>query len=167
RMNATTADYEQQQKTLVAIEEGVKEIHQGVNRMRKAQKQINDLVDLIDDKPNLKAVADSGRAVAKRIKLWEENVIQPKSQSNDDVINFENKLSADYMFLKGEVDVNTPYVTAGQTSRLTELGTMWQPLKTTMNKLVQDDIARFNAQCRQLQLEKITVPDVAASVPKP
>ena len=166
RLTATAADYEQQQKTLMGIEDGVKEIHLGVNRMRKAQKQINDLVDLIDDKPNLKAVADSGRAVSKRIKLWEEKVIQPKSQSNDDVINFENKLSADYVFLKGEVDVNTPYVTAGQKERLTELNAIWQPLKTDMNSLIQNDIARFNNQCRQAQLDKITVPDVAATVPK-
>ncbi len=167
RINATAADYEQQQKTLLGIEQGVKEIHQGVNRMRKAQKQINDLVDLIDDKPNLKAVADSGRAVAKRIKLWEEKVIQPRSQSNDDVINFENKLSADYIFLKGETDTNIPYVTAGQKERLSELNAIWQPLKTDMNALIQNDISRFNAQCRQLQLEKITVLDVAVSPPKP
>jgi len=166
RITATAADYAQQQKTLMAIEEGVKEIHLGVNRMRKAQKQINDLVDLIDDKPNLKAVADSGRAVAKKIKLWEEKVIQPKSQSNDDVINFENKLSADYIFLKGETDTNIPYVTAGQQERLTELNAIWQPLKTDMNLLIQNDIARFNALCRQLQVEKITVPDVAISMPK-
>ncbi|ADB37612.1 WD40/YVTN/BNR-like repeat-containing protein [Spirosoma linguale] len=166
RLNTTPADYEQQQKTLIGIEDGVKEIHLGVNRMRKAQKQINDLVDLIDDKPNLKAVADSGRALAKKIKLWEEKVIQPKSQSNDDVINFENKLSADYIFLKGELDVNTPYVTAGQKERLSELNAIWQPLKTDMNMLIQNDIARFNNQCRQAQLEKVTVPDVAVSTPK-
>ncbi|WP_332367927.1 hypothetical protein [Spirosoma telluris] len=166
RINAMAADYEQQQKTLMAIEEGVKEIHQGVNRMRKAQKQINDLVDLIDDKPNLKAVADSGRAVAKKIKLWEEKVIQPKSKSNDDVINFENKLSADYIFLKGELDVNIPSVTAGQQERLSELNATWQPLKTDMDRLIQDDISRFNNQCRQAQLDKITVPDVAVSTPK-
>ncbi len=167
RINATEAEYAQQQKTLIGIEDGVKEIHQGVNRMRKAQKQINDLVDLIDDKPNLKAVADSGRAVSKRIKAWEEKVIQPRSQSNDDVINFENKLSADYIFLKGETDTNIPYTTAGQQERLSELNAIWQPLKTDMNTLIQNDIARFNNQCRQAQLEKITVPDVAASVPKP
>lgn len=166
RINATTADYEQQQKTLMAIEEGVKEIHQGVNRMRKAQKQINDLVDLIDDKPNLRAVADSGRAVAKKIKLWEEKAIQPKSKSNDDVINFENKLSADYIFLKGELDVNMPFVTAGQQERLSELNAIWQPLKTDMTMLIQNDISRFNTQCRQAQLDKITVPDVMASTPK-
>lgn len=167
RIKATEADYAEQQKTLMGIEEGVKEIHLGVNRMRKAQKQINDLVDLIDDNPNLKALADSGRAVSKRIKRWEEKVIQPKSQSNDDVINFENKLSADYIFLKGETDTNIPYVTAGQKERLTELNAIWQPLKADMNAIIQQDIARFNAQCRQLQLEKITVPDVAAALPKP
>ncbi len=167
RINATAADYEEQQKTLISIEQGVKEIHNGVNRMRKAQKQINELVDLIDDNPNLKMVADSGRVVAKRIKLWEEKVIQPKSQSNDDVINFENKLSADYIFLKGETDTNLPSVTAGQKERLSELNAIWQPLKNDMNDLIQRDIARFNTQCRQAQLEKITVPDRMDTVPKP
>lgn len=167
RIKATDADYAEQQKTLVGVEDGVKEIHQGVNRMRKAQKQINDLVNLIDDKPSLKAVADSGRAVSKRIKLWEEKVIQPKSESNDDVINFENKLSADYIFLKGEMDTNIPYVTAGQKERLSELNALWQPLKAGMETLIQNDIARFNTQCRQAQLEKITLPDVAVSTPKP
>ncbi|AUD03624.1 WD40/YVTN/BNR-like repeat-containing protein [Spirosoma pollinicola] len=166
RINTPATEYEQQQKTLMGIEEGVKEIHLGVNRMRKAQKQINDLVDLIDDKPNLKAVADSGRALAKKIKLWEEKVIQPKSKSNDDVINFENKLSADYIFLKGELDVNTPTVTDGQQERLSELNAIWQPLKTDMNMLIQTDISRFNTQCRQAQLDKITLPDVGLSTPK-
>ena len=166
RINATAADYEEQQKTLISIEQGVKEIHNGVNRMRKAQKQINELVELIDDNPNLKMVADSGRAVAKRIKLWEEKVIQPKSQSNDDVINFENKLSADYIFLKGETDTNLPSVTAGQKERLSELNAIWQPLKNDMNDLIQRDITRFNAQCRQAQLEKITVPDRVSTAPK-
>ncbi|MEZ0487290.1 WD40/YVTN/BNR-like repeat-containing protein [Fibrella aquatica] len=166
RLSYTLAEYEQQQKTLIGIEEGVKAIHQGVNRMRKAQKQINDLVDLIDDNPNLKSLADSGRVVAKKIKVWEEKVIQPKSQSNDDVINFENKLSADYIFLKGEMDVNTPYVTAGQQERLSELNALWQPLQAQMNALIQNDITRFNTQCRQLQIEKITVPDVVTIVPK-
>lgn len=166
RINVPAADYEQQQQTLLGIEEGVREIHQGVNRLRKAQKQINDLVDLIDDKPNFKAVADSGRALAKKIRLWEEKVIQPKSKSNDDVINFENKLSADYIFLKGQVDVNTPGVTAGQQERLAELNALWQELKTAMSRLIESDINRFNTQCRQAQLDKITIPDSGVSTLK-
>ena len=167
RLLATAADYEAQQKTLTAIEDGVKEIHQGVNRMRKAQQQLNELLGLLEDQASMKAVADTGKVVVKKIRAWEARVIQPKSESNDDVINFENKLSADYIFLKGELDVNTPYVTAGQQERLGELDAQWQTLRTEMNRLVEGDIARFNALCRQKQLEKITLPDAPeAAKPK-
>jgi len=167
RLQATPADYEAQQKTMIAIEDGVKEIHQGVNRMRKAQKQLSELIDVLEDQDALKSVADSGKALQKKLKAWEAKVIQPKSESNDDVINFENKLSADYIFLKGELDVNTPYVTTGQQERLSELNAQWQALRTEMNKLVEGDLARFNALCRQKQLEKITLPPaVEAANPK-
>lgn len=158
RIQASAAEYEAQQETLTAIENGVREIHQGVNQMRKVQKQISDLLELTASNTALKTVNDTGKDILKKIKAWEEKVIQPRSQSNDDVINFENKLSADYIFLKGQLDVNIPQVTAGQRQRLSELNALWQPLKTEMQGLIQNDVAKFNALCRQMQMEKITVP---------
>ena len=88
---------------------------------------------------------------------WEEKLVQPKSQSNDDVINFLNKLSADYIFLRGEMDNNLPAVTTGQKKRLAELNAQWQPLKTEYGQL-QQKVADFNALCRKANVEKITVP---------
>jgi hypothetical protein len=42
--------------------------------------------------------------------MWEEQLIQSKSQSYDDVINFVNKLSANYIFVHGEAGGIIPYV---------------------------------------------------------
>jgi hypothetical protein len=66
RINVPAAEYEQQQKTLIGIEEGVSEIHQGRQSNAQSQQQINDLVELIDDKPNFKAVADSGSCIGQK-----------------------------------------------------------------------------------------------------
>jgi hypothetical protein len=163
RIGAAPEEYARQEKAILAVENDVRDIHQSVVRMRKAQKQISDLMELLEDKAAMKAVLDSGKAVVAKIKNWEEKLIQPKSQSNDDVINFENKLSADFMFLKGEMDANVPFVTTGQQERYTELNAEWQRLRAEMDALVREDITQFNTLCRQLQLDKITVPDVAGA----
>ena len=92
------------------------------------------------------------------MKVWEEKLVQNKSESNDDVINFLNMLSADYIFVRGELDSNVPVVTNGQKERIRELDTQWAGLETEKKKLVNEDIAAFNALCREKKIEKITMP---------
>ncbi len=125
--------------------------------MRIVRKQVNDLLELLTDTVTYKPVIESGKKLAKKITVWEEKLVQPKAQSNDDIINFVNMLSADYIFLKGEMDVNIPAVTSGQQQRLTELNAQWQPIKNEYSD-IQKQVADFNALCRSLKIEKITIP---------
>jgi photosystem II stability/assembly factor-like uncharacterized protein len=158
RINATAADYEDQQQTLVAIETSVKEIHESVLSMRKVRKQLTEVADLLKGKPELKEVTDSAKQLVKKLKTWEDKLVQNKSESNDDVINFLNMLSADYIFVRGELDTNVPFVTNGQKQRIAELDSQWQKLKAEMKQLVGTDLAAFNALTRQKGLEKVLVP---------
>ncbi|MDO9373168.1 MAG: hypothetical protein Q7T76_02060 [Ferruginibacter sp.] len=157
RITATAAEYTLQHQTLTAIEKGVQEIHLAVTGIRKAREQINYLVNLLDDDKNMKMVADSGKAVVKLIQDWEEKLVQHRSQSYDDIINFENKLSADYIFLRGETDVNTPHVTDGQLEVLEELNDKWAILKKELQSITEGHIKNFNKLCADKKLEKITV----------
>jgi photosystem II stability/assembly factor-like uncharacterized protein len=159
RINATAAEYLRQQQTLAEVDNKIKEIHDAVNQMRLVRKQINDLIDLITDTIAYKPVIDSGRSMVKKLIVWEEKLVQPKAQSNDDIINFVNMLSAEYFFLKGEMDVNIPKVTGGQQQRLSELNAQWQPIKNEYNDL-QKQVSDFNALCRRMNIEKITIPEI-------
>jgi len=159
RINADANEYLQQQQTLAEVDNKVKEIHDAVNQMRIVRKQVNDLLDLLIDTVTYKTAIASGKSLNKKITTWEEKLVQPKAQSNDDIINFVNMLSADYIFLKGEMDINSPAVTNGQQQRLNELNAQWQPLNNEYKNL-QQQIAEFNALCRSLNIEKITIPDI-------
>jgi hypothetical protein len=128
--------------------------------MRLVRKQLKDFLEIITDTLRYKAVREEGNKLAKKITVWEEKLVQPKAQSNDDIINFINMLSADYIFLKGEMDVNIPAVTSGQQQRLTELNAQWQPIKNEYTE-IQKQVADFNALCRKLNIEKITIPEMA------
>ncbi|MEP7232254.1 MAG: hypothetical protein ABI691_18470 [Ginsengibacter sp.] len=159
RIDATPADYAQQQQLVAEIDGKIKEIHDDVNQMRLVRKQITELGDLLVDTIKYKAVIDTGKSLIKKLIKWEEKLVQPKSQSNDDVINFVNMLSADYIFVKGENDINTPFVTSGSRERLTALNGQWQPLKNQYNEL-QKEVEMYNEQCRNADIEKITIPEI-------
>jgi hypothetical protein len=75
------------------------------------------------------------------------------------VINFVNKLSANIIFVHGEVNSNVPYVTAGQKARYAELHTEWLVLKQDMDQLMKKDVAGFNALCKQLAVEHVLLPE--------
>ena len=161
RLNYPAADYAAQEQTLGDIEKSIKDIHNNVNQIRQTRKQMNDLMDILKDKPDMKSVNEQGKKIVEQINAWENELIQPKSQSNDDVINFENKLNADYFFIKGELDVNTPYVTEAQKQRLSELNAVWQKRQVEQGT-IQKSIDEFNNSCRQMNIGKIVMP-VSAS----
>jgi len=157
RINATVADYEEQQQWVNKTEDGIKDIHESVLRIRKIRKQVTEVTELVDT-VKMKEIADSGKKLAEKLLKWEEELVQNKAQSNDDIINFINKTSADYIFLKGELDANIPYVTGGQKQQYEKLDADWQKLKATMNALLDKDVAAFNLLCKQKNLEKVIVP---------
>ncbi|MBA4168658.1 MAG: glycosyl hydrolase, partial [Chitinophagaceae bacterium] len=157
RITSTATDYEEQQQWVTKAEEGIKDIHESVLRIRKIRKQVTEVTELVDT-TKMKEIWDSGKKLADKLLKWEEELVQNKAQSNDDIINFINKTSADYIFLKGEMDANIPYVTSGQKQQYEKLNAGWQKLKADMNALLDKDVAGFNRLCKEKNLEKIIVP---------
>ena len=159
RVNATAADYAGQDELLAKLEKDVTDIHVAVTRMRGLTKQINDMVKLVEADNAKSEVVTMGKAVVKKIGEWEEKLIQPKSQSYDDVINFVNKLSANIIFVHGEVNGNVPYVTAGQKARYAELHAEWLIYQKELDELLNKDIAELNARCKALSVANVILPE--------
>lgn len=158
RIEAEAGAYAEQQEVLQEIEEGIRDIHQAVLNMRKVKQQFGSLTTLLEAQPGMEKVVAEGREIMKKIDAWEEELVQNKSQSFDDVINFDNKLSAHFFFLKDQLDVNIPFVTQAQQKRLAALKQAWKIQQKEMNKLLEQDVARFNTMSREAQLQQITLP---------
>jgi photosystem II stability/assembly factor-like uncharacterized protein len=149
RINASDADYALQDRMLKLTSDDVEAIHVSVVQMRKVQDQLNQFVKRAEDVKSLDTLAKTAKELTKTIKAWEEILIQPKSQSNDDVINFVNKLSANLIFLKGEMESNIPYITEGQLKRYEELHGEWKALEKQKQDLLANGIKNFNEACRK------------------
>ena len=159
RTNSTAAEYAAQDELLAKLEKDVTDIHVAVTRMRGLTKQINDMVKLVENDNSKSEMVTLSKSLIKKISEWEGKLIQPKSQSYDDVINFVNKLSANIIFVHGEVNSNIPYVTAGQKARYEELHTEWLVYQKEMEQLMNKDVADFNALCRALSIANVILPE--------
>ncbi|WP_224999895.1 glycosyl hydrolase [Cesiribacter sp. SM1] len=158
RIEASTAEYAKQQEVLQEVEGMIRDVHSSVLRMRKVRQQFSALTSLLEGQPGMEKVVTEGKESIKKMEAWESELVQNKSQSFDDVINFENKLSAHLIFLKGQLDVNIPFVTEAQQKRLQELKQDWAKQQQKMNALLEQDVARFNTMSRDAQLQQITLP---------
>jgi len=67
-------------------------------------------------------------------------------------------ISADYIFLRGEVDSNLPIVTQGQKLQMAELDAQWNTYKAEMEGLINKEVKSFNTLCSQKGLMKVIVP---------
>jgi hypothetical protein len=159
RINVSDAEYAKQDELLKKLELDVTDIHVSVTRMKGLQKQLNELVQLLSSDASKAEAVKSAKGILEKITVWENKLIQPKSQSYDDVINFVNKLSANIIFVHGEMNNNVPYVTSGAIARYEELHNEWLVYKNEMDALLKNDVAAFNALCRSLSIGNVLLPE--------
>ncbi len=158
-ISATAEEYNDQHLTMTAIEAALNEIHGAANKIASAREQIGSLLEILGDKSATGNIVEAGKALNKKMEEWDAKVVQRKAESNDDIINFVNMISADYIFLKGELDTNIPYVTQGVRDQLKALDDRWNPLKAQFDTFVNNDIPAFNKLCHDANIGKVTIPD--------
>jgi photosystem II stability/assembly factor-like uncharacterized protein len=158
RLEVSASDFARQQELLHQIENSVREIHQNVNSMRKARQQVELMLDILKEMPDLKQIADSGKVIIDKIKGWENQVIQPQQKTFQDVINFPNRLNADFLHLKDEIDTHDPRPTQGVQDRLRDLQAEWVKQKTNLQKVINEDVKNFEKLYRDKNLPVILIP---------
>uniref|UniRef100_UPI00356AFAA9 VPS10 domain-containing protein n=1 Tax=Muriicola sp. TaxID=2020856 RepID=UPI00356AFAA9 len=151
-VEATSADYAEQQKMLTDIETMISNIHRAVNEMRSVRKQVKAYKTLLKDNGRAKDLLAMGDSLVTRIDRWEENLIQPKQKTFQDVINFHNQLNAELMNLKDYVDAAEPKVTQGAKDRYADLLNQWVQFEMEWQTIVKTEMLLFNAMYNDLEL---------------
>ncbi len=157
RIEATQADYLAQQEILQGAENTAREIHKSVNEMRRVKQQLQQYQKLLKDN---KMLSDTAKAIVKKIADWEENLIQPKQKTFQDVINFPNQLNAELMNLKNRVDGFEPKPTAGAKARFEDLRKEWNVHKTAMQQILEEEVTGFNELYQKAALPAVLMPNM-------
>jgi len=122
------------------MEVKVTEMHNKVNTLFKVQSQLKKLLkELENDR-----LKEEGKALLEKLKAWDEDMVQRKSQAYDDVENFVNKFTAEYLFLINQTNSAIPRVNQSSKDRKVELDAQWVDLKKRAETLMNTDIPEFN-----------------------
>jgi len=145
RIKTTQADFRAQFNLLMDIRDRTTEINEKILTMRSIKKQINTLTSLMD-KSGFKNVEliRAGKALTKKLSAIEEELIQVKSKSGQDPLNYPIKLDNKIAALVGVVSSVDARPTAQSYSVLEELVSQAQTHYKKMDKVLTEDLFQFN-----------------------
>ena len=167
RANLSPGDFQEQQTLLASIYETVDEIHDSVAKMRQVREQVKGLVARMKGQVQADTIAAEGNILMDRMTAWEEALVQPKQETFQDVINFPNKLNAEFIWLQGNVDAAGPPVTQGARDRFADLSQLWNEQRVEMNVVLEQEVAEFNMLVQEQAVPAVIVPAEAASEARP
>ena len=89
-------------------------------------------------------IKKEGKALMQKMKSWDKEMVQRKSKAYDDVENFQNKFTANYLFLINQTESDIPRVNQPSRDRKAELDAQWASLKATVEGFLEKDLPAFN-----------------------
>jgi photosystem II stability/assembly factor-like uncharacterized protein len=138
------ANYKEYHQQMLAMENAVTSMHQIVNSLFEKQKQLESLLNSLPAGAKFDSIRKEGDALLKKMKTWDEEMVQRKSKAYDDVENFPNKFTANYLFLINQTESDIPRVNQPNLDRLKELNLQWTVLKTRADEMLTNDIPKLN-----------------------
>ena len=133
----------------------ITEIHSSVNQMRSARDQLKGYKKLLKDNESTEGLLSLGDSLIARIDTWEKNLIQPDQKTFQDVINFNNQLNAEIMYLRGFIDNADPELTQGARERFKDLQADWKVYSDERDAIVKNEMAGYNSRFKELNLPAI------------
>ncbi len=155
KVQGSMVEYEEQRSILNQIEGVIKNIHESVTSMPSAKSQLENYAKLLEENDTAKDVLEKGKSLIECTDTWEQNLIQPKQKTFQDVINFNNQLNAEFMELKSYVDAAEPKVTQGAKERLKDLMADWNTYETERDAIVDKEMQAYNTMFKELALPAI------------
>lgn len=138
------ATYQQYHEVMSAMENEVTIMHQMINSLDEKRKQLERLMKQLPAESKYDIIRSEGTALASRMRQWDEDMIQRKSKAYDDVENFPNKFTANYLFLINQTESDIPRVNKPSLELLNEYNATWKALEARANEFVEKDIPALN-----------------------
>jgi photosystem II stability/assembly factor-like uncharacterized protein len=142
--NISSSQFAEYDTFMNEVEKNITQMHQRVNTLKTAQEDISKLLKRMKETKKHAALVTEGEALLKELEGYDEKMVQRRSQAYDDVENFENKFTAEYLFLLNQTDSSLPRLNQSSIDRKAELDVLWQQLKSIGTTLQNSTLPRYN-----------------------
>lgn len=140
----TAATYAEYHQTMLGMETELTTMHRMTNSLYEKQQQLESLLKSLPAGDNFRAIKKDGEALVKKMKAWDEDMVQRKSKAYDDVENFPNKFTANYLFLINQTESDIPKVNQPSLDRMKQLNEQWATLKARASEILDKDLPSLN-----------------------
>ncbi len=162
RVAASQADLEKQAEFATRIRDRVTAGHEAVNQVRSVRSQIQALKKRLAEDASAKPVLDAADALNKKMSAVEEKIIQPKSKSNEDPLNYPIQTADQLVALQSTVESADFAPTAQSYAVFEELDGRLETHLAAWREIQAKDLSALNELIRNNN-----IPAIAPSAEKP
>jgi photosystem II stability/assembly factor-like uncharacterized protein len=155
RVAATQSELEKQNEFAMRIRNRVTAGHEAVNQIRSVRGQLDALKKRLGADAAAKPVLEAADALKKKMDAVEEKIIQPKSKSGEDPLNYPIQVADQLMALQGTVESADTAPTAASLAVFDELNGRLETQLTWWREMQAKDLAALNALIQKSNISPI------------
>ena len=165
RLKVSADDLKKQFDLMRQILGKVTEVHDAVRQIRDIRGQINALNKRLEEEknPNAKALKDAGSDLDKKMTTVEEALIQTKSKSGQDVLNYPIRINNLLVALGGVVSSADAAPTKQDYEMFDDLQKQADEQLAKWNEIVRTDVAAYNRLAQEKTIPIVGLSPAAAS----
>lgn len=142
---------------MTGMEQLLNTMHTKVNRLYKAQQELKNVLQTLKKNKKEQKLIDAGKKLLADLKEWDNKMVQRRAKAYDDVENFPNKFTAEYIYLINQTESTIPRVNTPSQKRKAELEIQWQALNSQAETFINTAIPAFNKQLWEAGIGAIQV----------
>lgn len=136
------SDFQAYHNFMKEVEESLTRMHGIVNDLYAKQHRLVEIMGQLGE--NHVELKTEMEQLISDLQAWDEDMVQRKSKAYDDVENFPNKFTAEYMFMINQTESSIPKVNKGSIDRRMELDEQWKELKSRSDDFIKNRIPALN-----------------------
>lgn len=148
-ITTTDASWAEYETTMKQAEDKYREMTDMTNEMYALQARLQQMISHLEGTPHTEVTAEAKRTLNK-MKEWDKKMVQRLSKAYDDVENYVNGFTAEYLTALNHGDSGIPKINTGTKSTLQALNTRWNTLKGEAELLMSEDIEGLNREFYEL-----------------
>jgi photosystem II stability/assembly factor-like uncharacterized protein len=149
RWTQSDTDLRAQYELAMRVKSLLESCHQSVEKLRAARTQIQDVFNRKSAAKLPVSTQAQKEMILKKLNELEEDLIQHRSESGQDPINYPSKIDDQIAYLYSIVNHQDDRPNAGAYERLSDLEKELAPLTERLNAILEQDVAALNAALLQ------------------
>ncbi len=152
-------DYQAQLELVLVVRDMITEAHKRIKNLRALKNQMKAISELAVQAGHSKELKELVSSISKNLTEVEDQIIQNKAEASQDNINYPRVFTNHIGRLYGVAMNDHHRPTGGVLERFEDLKKEYAGIVEAYNKVVEQDIPRFNDMLKKEKIDRLIVPE--------